>query len=71
MEESDDIIEANPVLSLVVIVAVGAVAYAAVSFVMRQTVEPVEVGIFAVVFAGVYVGFAFYSERIESLVGSR
>jgi hypothetical protein len=70
MDDSDDIIEQNPVLALSSIVVVGAAAYAVISFVMRQTVNPVEVGLFAVVFAVVYVGFAFYSDTIESLVSS-
>jgi hypothetical protein len=70
MDESDDIIEENPVLALALIVVVGAVAYAVISVVMRQTVDPVEVGLFAVVFAVVYVVFAFYSETIERYLGS-
>ncbi len=70
MDESDDIIEQNPLLALAIIVVVGAGAYAAISFVMRQTVNPLEVGLFAVVFAIVYVVFAFYSETIEGYLGS-
>ncbi|WP_340098386.1 hypothetical protein [Salinibaculum salinum] len=70
MGDCDDIIEQHLVLALSIIVAVGAAAYAVISFVMRQTVDPVEVGLFAVVFAVVYLVFAFYSDTIESLVGS-
>ena len=70
MGDCDDIIEQHPVLALGIIVAVGAAAYAVISFVMRQTVDPVEVGLFAVTFAVVYLVFTFYSDTIESLVGS-
>ncbi len=70
MDESDDIVEQNPALALGIIIVVGAVAYAVISFVMRQTVDPVEVGLFAIVFAVVYLVFAFYSDTIESFVGS-
>ena len=70
MEESDDIIEQNPVLALGLIVVIGAGAYAAISFVMRQTVNPLEVGLFAVIFAAVYAVFAFYSETIEGYLGT-
>ena len=70
MDDSDDIIEQNPVLALALIVVIGAGAYAGISFVMRQTVNPVEVGVFAVIFAAVYVVFAFYSETIEGYLGT-
>lgn len=68
MEESDDIIEQQPALALGIIVAVGALAYAAISAVMRNTVDPVETGLFAVAFGVVYIVFAFYSERIEQFL---
>ena len=70
MEESDDIIEQNPVLALGLIVVIGAGSYAAISFVMRQTVNPTEVGLFAVIFAAVYAVFAFYSDTIRSYLGT-
>jgi hypothetical protein len=70
MEESDDVIESRPVLALALTVAVGAGAYAAISYLMRQTVDPVETGLFAVAFAAVYVAFAFYSERIAAYLGA-
>jgi hypothetical protein len=70
MDESDDIIEQNPILALLLIVVIGAGAYAGISFVMRQTVNPVEVGVFAVIFAVVYVVFAFYSDTIEGYLGT-
>ncbi|WP_302082003.1 hypothetical protein [Salinibaculum rarum] len=70
MEQSDDIIGQYPVLAPGLILGVAAAAYAVVSFVMRQTVDPLEVGLFAVVFAVVYVGFAVYADSIESAVGS-
>jgi len=65
MDESDDVIAQRPVLALGLTVLVGGLAYAAISFVMRGTVQPLEVGLFAVAFAVVYVAFAVYSERIE------
>ena len=37
---------------------------------MRQTVNPMEVGVFAVLFAAVYVVFAFSSETIEGYLGT-
>ena len=70
MDESDDIIEQNPVLALGIIVVVGATAYAVISYVMRQTVNPLEVGVFAGIFAAVYVAFAFYSDTIERHLGA-
>lgn len=70
MDESDGVIEERPLLALTIIVVVGAGAYAGISYVMRQTVDPVEVGLFAVVFGVVYVGFAFYSETIEAMLGT-
>lgn len=70
MDESDDIIEQNPVLALLLIVVIGAGAYAGISLLMRGTVNPVEVGVFAVIFAVVYVVFAFYSETIEGYLGT-
>lgn len=70
MEESDDIIEQNPVLALGLIVVIGAGSYAAISLVMRQTVNPTEVGLFAVIFAAVYAVFAFYSDTIRSYLGT-
>ncbi|MEF8785161.1 MAG: hypothetical protein V5A45_04450 [Haloarculaceae archaeon] len=68
--DCDDIIEQNPLLAVGIIVVVGAATYAVISFVMRQTVEPLEVGLFAVVFAVVYLAFSVYADTIESFVGS-
>lgn len=70
MEESDDIIEQRPALALGIIVVVGALAYAAISLVMRSTVDPVETGLFAVAFGAVYVAFARYSETVAGYLGS-
>jgi hypothetical protein len=70
MEDSDGIVEQNPLLALGIIVAAGAGAYAVISFVMRGVVNPLEVGVFAVIFAVVYVVFAFYSDTIESYLGA-
>lgn len=70
MQNSDDIITTNPVVAVGVILAVGAIAYAGVSLVMRNTVQPLEVGLFAVTFAVVYVVFAYYAETIEGYLGT-
>lgn len=71
MEESENLLETRPVLSVLLIVLVGAVAYAAISFVMRGTVRPLEVGLFAVPFAAVYVAFARYSDTFGNCLCSR
>lgn len=65
LDQSDGVIQQRPVLALSIIVVVGAAAYAVVSLLLRQTVNPVEVGVFAAVFAAVYLAFARYSGTIE------
>lgn len=70
MEESDDIIAEYPALALSIIVVVGATAYGSISLLIRGVVEPMETGLFAVVFAVVYLVFSKYSERIESYLGT-
>ncbi len=69
MEESDDIIQQRPRLAVGVILVVGAGAYAAISLVVDGSVDTVETGLFAVVFAVVYVAFAIYAETIEARLG--
>lgn len=69
MDESDNIIQQRPALAIAVIVGVATVAYAGISLVMNGGVDPVRTGIFAVTFAVVYTVFAFYSERIEGMLG--
>jgi hypothetical protein len=71
VQESDTLLEARPVLAAVTTVLVGAVAYAAISFVMRGTIRPLEVGLFAVPFAAVYVTFARYSDTFGNCLCSR
>jgi hypothetical protein len=70
MEESDDIIEQHPVMALGTIVVAGASAYAVISVVIRGVVNTLEVGVFAVIFAVVYITVAFYSDTIEAVFGS-
>lgn len=70
MDDSDGLIERRPVLAVALIVVVGAGAYALISPVIRGVVNPVEIGIFGVIFAVVYVAFAVYSETIEDLLGT-
>lgn len=70
IETANDLIERSPVAALGLVVAIGAGAYAVVSFVMRQTVEPVEVGLFAVAFTAVYAAVAVYSDAIEGYLGA-
>lgn len=71
MNKSDDLLDTRPALAVVLTVLVGIVAYAAISFVMRGTVRPLEVGLFAVPFAAVYVAFARYSDTIGNCLCSR
>ncbi len=54
---------------LLVVVLVAAVAYAGVSQAMRGTVAPLEVAIFAVVFAVVYLLFSVSAESIAGRLG--
>jgi hypothetical protein len=70
VKNSDDIITTNPVVAVGAILVVGAIAYAAISLVMRNTVQPLEVGLFAVTFAVVYVIFAYYADTIEGYLGT-
>jgi hypothetical protein len=70
MDDSDDVIERRPVLALGLTVAVAAGAYAAVTVLMRGTVDPVETALFAVAFTAVYAVFAFYSEAIAAALGA-
>lgn len=65
-ESCQDVVRQYPLLAFAVSVVVGAGAYAAISLMMRNTVDPVEVGLFAVVFAGVNVMF---SRRAETIGG--
>lgn len=65
----DAIVEDEPALAAAVLV-VAAGTYAAISYVMRQTVNSVEVVLFAVAFAAVYVVFSVYSETIEECLGT-
>lgn len=59
VETSESVIEENPILAGVIIVAVAAVAWVGISVVMRGTVDPLETGIFAVAFGAVYLGFSY------------
>ena len=69
VDDSDDIIQQRPVLAIAAIVVIATVAYAVISLVMNGSVDPIETVVFAVAFAVVYSVFAFYSERIEGLLG--
>jgi hypothetical protein len=71
VNNSENLLETRPALSVVLTVLVGAVAYAAITFVMRGTVRPLEVGLFAVPFAAVYVAFARYSETFGNCLCAR
>lgn len=57
MDEGAGVLETQPVVGLVLAVAVAAVGYAAVIWVLDGRVDLLETGIFAVVLAIVYVGF--------------
>jgi hypothetical protein len=69
MDDADGVVSQRPVLAALVVVVVGAAAYAGVSRVMRGTVVPLEVALFVVVFALVYLGFSVYAETIEGYLG--
>jgi len=69
MEDSENIVRSRPVLATVLVVLVGALAYAGISQVFRETVDPLEVSLFAVGFAAVYLFFALYAESIERTLG--
>ncbi|MFB6312259.1 MAG: hypothetical protein ABEH64_13880 [Salinirussus sp.] len=60
MDEGADVLESQPVAGLVLAVAVAAVGYAAVIWVLDGRVDLLETVIFAVVLAVVYVGFTEY-----------
>lgn len=55
---SESIVEEYPALAGIIILLVAGVAWVGISVLMRGTVDPLETGIFAVVFAVVYFGFA-------------
>lgn len=69
MRCSDDIIERYPGAAFAAIVAVGAVTYAVISVLLRERVDPIETGLFAVIFGVVYIGVAAYSGTIEDRFG--
>jgi hypothetical protein len=62
-----DVIEQRPVLSLSFTLVVAAVAYAAIAAVMRGRVDPIETGLFAVVFGVGYVGVTAYADSVPCL----
>jgi hypothetical protein len=69
MDDSPDVVRQRPVLATVLAVFVGALAYAGTSLAFRQTVDPLEVALFAVGFAAVYLLFALYGRSIERSLG--
>jgi hypothetical protein len=69
MDDTANIVRHRPVLATVLVVLVGALAYAAVSQVIRETIDPLEVALFAVGFAAVYLFFALYGRSIERSLG--
>lgn len=69
MDDSETVVRQRPVLATVLVVLVGGLAYAGISQVFRQTVDPLEVALFAVGFAVVYLAFGLYAESIERSLG--
>lgn len=69
MDDTANIVRHRPVLATVLVVLVGALAYAGVSQAVRETVDPLEVALFAVGFAAVYLFFALYGRSIERFPG--
>ena len=59
-----DVVEQRPALSLSVSLVVGAVTYAAIAAVLRGRVDPVETGLFAVVFGVGYVAVTAYADSL-------
>jgi hypothetical protein len=64
MARTENLVAEYPVLSLSLVLVLGAVAYAAISLVMRGVVNPLETGLFAISFGVVYVGFAVYTGTV-------
>jgi hypothetical protein len=60
MDTSGDVLEEQPVVGLAVAVAVAAVGYAVVTYLMQNRFDLLETVIFALVLAIVYVGFVEY-----------
>lgn len=61
-EDSVSVIEERPLLAGVIIFAVGGVSYAGISFVARNTVDPLETVLFAIAFSVVYTVFAYVAK---------
>lgn len=69
MCDSENVLGHRPVPATVLVVLVGALAYAGVSQVFRRAVDPLEIGTFAVGFAAVCLVFSLYAEPIERSLG--
>lgn len=69
MDDAETLVRQRPVLAAVVSVLVGALAYASISRLMRGTIDPLEVVLFAVGFAAVYLVFSLYAESIADTLG--
>lgn len=62
VSSSESVIEEKPAIAAVIVLAVAAVAWVGISLLMRNTVNPIETGLFAVVFVVVYFGFAYVTD---------
>lgn len=62
-EDCADVIQQYPLFAGVVSVVVGGGTYAVIAAVMRGTVEPVAVGLFAVIFGVCYTGARYALSR--------
>lgn len=64
VNECNSFLEARPLVAGVVVLVVGALAWAGTSWVIRGTVEPLYTALFALGFGAVYLGFGLVGEGV-------